>query len=73
MKQHIKNIQVDVEKLKEAREKHICPVCGKECPKKAQSSKRNPRWKLFCSDECKYSEFGQSISNYLQKEALKKK
>ena len=52
---------------------HLCPVCGKECPKHSRSTKKNPKWRTFCSDECKYSPKGQEISNRLQKESLEQK
>jgi very-short-patch-repair endonuclease len=69
MNQEIKNIQVDLAKLEEAREKHICPVCGKECKKHSKSTKAKPRWNIFCSKDCIYSPEGQAISNYLQKQS----
>ena len=50
----------------------LCPVCGKECPKHSASTKKKPKWKLFCSDKCKYSPKGQEICNQLQKESLNK-
>lgn len=73
MKQHIKSIQVDLAKLEEAREKHICPVCGKECKKHSTSTKNHPRWKIFCSKECQYSEYGKAITYNLYKKSCLEK
>ena len=49
--------------LEECKEKHICPVCGKECPPKPHSSVKNPQWKVFCSSDCRYSTIGLHIVN----------
>lgn len=47
-----------------SKENHVCPICGKACGFHSHSSKKNPRWNLFCSNECKYSPLGKQIMNF---------
>ena len=53
--------------LDECKEKHICPVCGKEAKESSNSTKKIPKWNLFCSKECQYSDKGKNVSNILHK------
>lgn len=58
--------------LSECKEKHICPICGKETELHSASTKKKPKWKLFCSNKCKYSKLGKEITTYIQRESVLK-
>lgn len=59
--------------LNECKEKHICPVCGKECSHSYDSTKKKPKWKLFCSNDCKNSTLGKEIISFLFKQSMLEK